>query len=72
MSAFGLEGVSSSSLTQTSSLVVESRKNHVLSKEKDFTETSEESLLTYSSQTSFYLPSTGDLSSEISFLILTW
>ncbi|XP_077176478.1 protein HEG homolog 1 [Paroedura picta] len=63
MSTFGLEDVSPSNLTQTSSLAVESRRNNVLSAEKDFIETSEEPLLTFSSKTSFYLPSTTELSS---------
>nr|XP_056717133.1 protein HEG homolog 1-like [Euleptes europaea] len=62
ISTFGLEDVTSSDLTQTSSLAMESRRSHVLSTKKDFTETSEEPLLTYSSKTSFYLPSTIDLS----------
>ncbi|XP_048340745.1 protein HEG homolog 1 isoform X2 [Sphaerodactylus townsendi] len=60
ISAYGLEDVTSD-LTQTSSLAAGNR-NHLLSMEKDFIEASEEPLLTYSSKTSFYLPSTIDLS----------
>ncbi|XP_054828137.1 protein HEG homolog 1 [Eublepharis macularius] len=62
ISSFGSNDFSSSDLTQTSSPALENRRNHLLSTYKDFTETSEEPLLTYSSKASFYLPSTIDLS----------
>ncbi|XP_053138940.1 protein HEG homolog 1 isoform X7 [Hemicordylus capensis] len=62
-SAFYLEDVSSSDLIHASSAIAPSVRNAILSAEMDFTESSNEPLLTYSSRISVYSPSTIDFAS---------
>lgn len=66
-SAFDVEAVSSLHFTQTSPITVHNGRTSVSSTEVDFTESSEDPLLTYFSETSVSSSPTKDLSGKFFF-----